>query len=224
MLPIQAILNHPCSYVRPESPSSQPSASESPSPTSETADTLQLVPEQPGVLRRTKKARDSSDLSYMRPQGPIKYPPFEKLDAIALNLMRPFNIYPFGEIAQYCAHIPYSSDKKDVYKKTGRESFNGMCTPSSNERDRSPDVNCFQYLFIDSPIRPMGRLTTSCGITSEDSSALVPFSRVESTKRSVLTRSVRSKDKSTDGLLTLNRLARPRCWMLTRDCGTLPFT
>uniref|UniRef100_A0A0B7JH82 HTH APSES-type domain-containing protein n=1 Tax=Bionectria ochroleuca TaxID=29856 RepID=A0A0B7JH82_BIOOC len=72
---------------------------------------------------RKKKSRDSSDLTYTKPQGVIKYPPFESLDREAYSQIQNFGIYPFGEIGQYCAHIPYSSDKKDVFEKTGRESF-----------------------------------------------------------------------------------------------------
>ncbi|CAH0015566.1 unnamed protein product [Clonostachys rhizophaga] len=120
MLPIQSILNH--GTTRTRSPFSQQSGSELSSPSSDLNDSM--IPgldQQP--FPRKKKSRDSSDLTYTRPQGVIKYPPFEDLDREAYSQIQSFGIYPFGEIGQYCAHIPYSSDKKDVFEKTGRESF-----------------------------------------------------------------------------------------------------
>lgn len=122
MLPIQSILNH--GTTRTRSPFSQQSGSELSSPSSDLNDSM--IPgldQQP--FPRKKKSRDSSDLTYTRPQGVIKYPPFESLDREAYSQIQSFGIYPFGEIGQYCAHIPYSSDKKDVFEKTGRESFHG---------------------------------------------------------------------------------------------------
>ncbi|CAH0048844.1 unnamed protein product [Clonostachys solani] len=120
MLPIQSILNH--GTTRTRSPFSQQSGSEISSPSSDLNDSM--IPElNQHPVPRKKKSRDSSDLTYTRPQGVIKYPPFESLDREAYNQIQRFAIYPFGEIGLYCAHIPYSSDKKDVFEKTGRESF-----------------------------------------------------------------------------------------------------
>ncbi|KFH47732.1 Transcriptional repressor-like protein [Hapsidospora chrysogenum ATCC 11550] len=132
MLPIQAILNRSPPRRRPGTPNSQPSASELSSPASDVNDAFPLSMEEPPP--KAKKTRDSSDLSYTRPQGPINYPPYEALDAEAFNEMRPFDVYPFGQIGHYCAHIPYSSDKKDVFEKTGRENFNGYWVPYSCAR------------------------------------------------------------------------------------------
>jgi hypothetical protein len=64
-------------------------------------------------------------VSRTRPRGQIKYPPFENLDAASLREVQRFSVYPFGRIAECCAHIPYNSGKKDFFEKTGRESFEG---------------------------------------------------------------------------------------------------
>ena len=128
MLPIQAILNRSPPRPRPGTPNSQPSASELSSPASDVNESFTATMG-PRAAPKNRKTRDSSDLSYTRPQGPINYPPHEALDEAAYNQMRPFNVYPFGQISHYCAHIPYSSDKKDVFEKTGRENFNGEENP-----------------------------------------------------------------------------------------------
>jgi hypothetical protein len=110
-----------------------------------------------GPPPKAKKTRDSSDLSYTRPQGPNNYPPYEALDAEAFNEMRPFDVYPFGQIGHYCAHIPYSSDKKDVFEKTGRENFNGM--KAFHHRVLAADGH-LQFSYTDSQIPMTGRHTT----------------------------------------------------------------
>ena len=57
----------------------------------------------------------------IKPTGHIKYPPHENVDRASRKLMEPFEIFPLGEIGHYCAQVPYSSDKKDVKQKTGRD-------------------------------------------------------------------------------------------------------
>jgi hypothetical protein len=83
---------------------------------------------------KAKKTRDSSDLSYSRATGYYKFAPFENLDERAMRMIQPYKIYPFGEIGAYTAHIPYSSDKKDVMAKTGREKFESQPIPAWNHR------------------------------------------------------------------------------------------
>lgn len=64
-----------------------------------------------------------------QPVGPIKYAPFEDLDAYSHRQILHFGVYPFGNIADYCAQVPYSSDKRDVFEKTGRECLRGKFSP-----------------------------------------------------------------------------------------------
>jgi hypothetical protein len=135
MLPIQSILNRsPPIPMRPRTPYSRNSqrsasdepASPSPDPNESVSPAGALTPTAEGrLVPRSKKTRDSSDLSYTRPQGPIKYPPYEDLEAEHVQMVGAFSVMPFGQIRQWCAHISYSSDKKDVFEKTGRESFHG---------------------------------------------------------------------------------------------------
>ncbi|KAM0328111.1 hypothetical protein ACHAQA_005514 [Verticillium albo-atrum] len=58
-----------------------------------------------------------------KPRGPVNYWPFEDVDDVARREVEKFQVTPFGQIHNCCAHIPYNSGKKDFYEKTGRESF-----------------------------------------------------------------------------------------------------
>lgn len=61
------------------------------------------------------------------PKGGVRFRPFEDgLDAVAIRCIEEFQIYPFGNIEEFCRHIPYASGKKDFFEKTGRESFEGQ--------------------------------------------------------------------------------------------------
>lgn len=65
-------------------------------------------------------------------RGMVNYPPFEDLDAASLHEVHRFHVSDLREIQSNCRRIPYHSQKKDFYQKTGRESFEGKPT-------RSPD-------------------------------------------------------------------------------------
>ncbi|KAF3360116.1 hypothetical protein VdG1_01806 [Verticillium dahliae VDG1] len=58
-----------------------------------------------------------------KPRGPINYWPYQDVDDVARRAVEKFQVTPFGQIHNCCAHIPYNSGKKDFYEKTGRESF-----------------------------------------------------------------------------------------------------
>lgn len=121
-IPIHEILND--TLRRPETPESVPSGSELSSPPSDLCDAF--TPSKP-ARPRNKKGRDASDLQWLRPDGPIKYRAYENYsDRASIQLMEPYNIQNFGHIESFAAHIPYSSDKKDLKLKTGREKLEGM--------------------------------------------------------------------------------------------------
>ena len=61
-------------------------------------------------------------------KGAVRYPPFENLDEEAMSEVQKFQVFPLGEIQEYCRHIPYNSEKKSFLDKTGRESFEGKMT------------------------------------------------------------------------------------------------
>lgn len=64
-------------------------------------------------------------------KGTINYPPYERLDEEVLLSMQKFNVYPLGQITEFCRHIPYNSEKKNFLEKTGRESFEGLSVAAS---------------------------------------------------------------------------------------------
>lgn len=58
-------------------------------------------------------------------KGEVNYPPFEHFDENSMQQMAKFEIYPLGKTQEYPRHIPYNSEKKSFFEKTGRESFEG---------------------------------------------------------------------------------------------------
>lgn len=81
-----------------------------------------------------KKARVAKDAPVFVPgdtQGEVRYPPCTEQSAKSREEHTRFKIYPAVEdIAKYPRHIPYSSDKKKLMIKTGRESFEGKSMSS----------------------------------------------------------------------------------------------
>lgn len=69
--------------------------------------------------------KDSGGFVKIKAKGSVNFPPFEALDETSMREIKRYQIYPFGDITDYCRHIPYNSGKKDFYDKTGRESFEG---------------------------------------------------------------------------------------------------
>ncbi|KAF3766770.1 hypothetical protein M406DRAFT_327890 [Cryphonectria parasitica EP155] len=73
--------------------------------------------------KHRKVIRDSGGFVKSKTKGQVNFPPFEALDEPSLREIKQYQIYPFGEIQEYCRHIPYNSGKKDFYDKTGRDGF-----------------------------------------------------------------------------------------------------
>lgn len=78
------------------------------------------------LSRRGKIVDDASMLAKSKARGPVNYPPFEDLDEKSLAEVVKFQVTPFGQIHRSFEHIPYSSSKKDLFEKTGRESIEGL--------------------------------------------------------------------------------------------------
>ncbi len=75
-----------------------------------------------------KKQKICKDAAVFKPgtvQGECRYPPYEEQDDLLLAEHQKYGVYPVGEIALYPRHIPYNSEKKLFWEKTGRESFEG---------------------------------------------------------------------------------------------------
>ncbi|ODA76302.1 hypothetical protein RJ55_08147 [Drechmeria coniospora] len=67
--------------------------------------------------------RSTPALPPSRTQGPVMFPAFQAIDEEAAREVARYRILSFGQIHQFCEHIPYNSSKKDFYEKTGRESI-----------------------------------------------------------------------------------------------------
>ncbi|KIW07683.1 uncharacterized protein PV09_01623 [Verruconis gallopava] len=106
-----------------------------PSPTEEPADSITQPPQPAASTLQTpaltthkpyknKMPKDAPIFRKGPTKGDVLFPPHEAEDDDELaKHYEHFHIYPRGEIAQHCHHIPYSSDKKTFLSKTGRDAF-----------------------------------------------------------------------------------------------------
>ncbi|RBQ75227.1 hypothetical protein VDGD_00567 [Verticillium dahliae] len=98
-----------------------------PSPTASSPATSTADDTSPSRIGRplVSKFRMTKELLTVKskPRGPINYWPYQDVDDVARRAVEKFQVTPFGQIHNCCAHIPYNSGKKDFYEKTGRESF-----------------------------------------------------------------------------------------------------
>ncbi|KAL9038142.1 MAG: hypothetical protein Q9180_003309 [Flavoplaca navasiana] len=74
-------------------------------------------------MKRPKLCKDEATFIKGKPQIEVNYWPCEFQDEKAAAEHRKYKVYPFGEIAEYCKHVPYRSEKKTFLSKTGREGF-----------------------------------------------------------------------------------------------------
>ncbi|KAF2432920.1 DNA-binding domain of Mlu1-box binding protein MBP1, partial [Tothia fuscella] len=72
-----------------------------------------------------KQPKDAPIFRKGEPKGAVIFPPHEASDddEELKEKHKLFQVYPMGEIVDYCHHIPYSSDKKTFLTKTGRDAF-----------------------------------------------------------------------------------------------------
>lgn len=77
--------------------------------------------------RRQKLPKDAAIFADAKINAPVNFPPHENYsDENLLREHRKFQIFPLGLIMKQGArHIPYNSDKKDFFEKTGRTAFEG---------------------------------------------------------------------------------------------------
>ena len=79
--------------------------------------------------RLRKKQKMCKDAAVFKPgtiRGECRYPPDEFQDELLAAKHQMYEVYPVGDIATFPRHIPYNSEKKLFWEKTGRESFEGM--------------------------------------------------------------------------------------------------
>lgn len=139
MLRIQNLLN-------PEMPDNQPKRSTSPPPTPASIannSTLASTPcpdtPQTPASKGKKPAKDGTAFVRGCPQGEVKFEPFEcdtssnvltaNENAELKEQHKRFQLFPSGGesglIREFPKHIPYASEKKGFFTKTGREAFEG---------------------------------------------------------------------------------------------------
>lgn len=71
-------------------------------------------------------SKDAAIFAKGKVKGEVRYKPCEIQTADIAKQHVKFQVYPIGQIADFCRHIPYNSEKKAFSEKTGRESFEGM--------------------------------------------------------------------------------------------------
>ena len=131
MVPIASLLN-------PSSSSSE--GNEIPQPASRTPSPLSLsLP----ASKKQKMSKGASIVPRGKPNGEIKYPPFEAPDGITMAEYQKFEVKSVGQISEFPKRIPYNSDKKSFQQKTGRAGFEG-------KMDFSKEVVRFQDAYIPS--------------------------------------------------------------------------
>ena len=78
------------------------------------------------TTKKQKMTKDGAVFAKGKIQGEVNYAPFENFDEVTLHEIQKFQVFPIGKIRDYSRHIPYNSEKKSFWEKTGRESFEGM--------------------------------------------------------------------------------------------------
>ena len=156
MFTIQSLLNPPTSTFDQPLRSRQLDGG-SPTPTSTTPALTaspfarSATPGTPASIKGKQVAKDASILNRGAPTGQANYLPFESSEPTVclsneerkeldrqhrLFLIKPSEENKDGQIQNNIRYIPYSSDKKNFFSKTGKEGFNGktnahlFCRPS----------------------------------------------------------------------------------------------
>lgn len=144
MLRINNLLNPVASDAPDASRAATPAdiASHTPTPTSATTPTpCPDTPLTPASTRQQKNGKDNGVVPKGLPQNPVNYRPYEcnsnthYYDSDFRNEMaaqhRAFRICTAGSgghglIGDFPKHVPYASEKKGFFTKTGRDSFEGL--------------------------------------------------------------------------------------------------
>ncbi|KAL9598120.1 MAG: hypothetical protein Q9179_004024 [Wetmoreana sp. 5 TL-2023] len=102
-----------------------PSAVEQQNPLPSPCSTLYSPETSPrtAYVKKQKLCKDEATFVKGKPQADVKYWPCEYQDEQAAAEHEKYKLYPIGQIAEYCKHVPYRSEKKTFLSKTGREGF-----------------------------------------------------------------------------------------------------
>lgn len=77
------------------------------------------------MRKKQKVCKDAAVFKRDTIRGECRYPPHEEQDEVLAAKHQMYEVYPVGEITAFPRHIPYNSEKKLFWEKTGRESFEG---------------------------------------------------------------------------------------------------
>lgn len=156
MLSLASLLNPAPPGPPPSAPRHRANLAWTPPATSSSSDYTSLFFEQHLAPpdKHIKMSKDSGGFVKSKAKGTVNFEPFQVLNDAAMREIRRYKIYPFGQIQEYCRHIPYNSGKKDFFEKTGRESFEGkhvVCCSLPLQACPGLDADglhaVFQYIF-----------------------------------------------------------------------------
>lgn len=79
------------------------------------------------TVQAAKPAKDQPRWKKQPTQGEVKYPVHQAESKKEVQEFERFRIYPAGDIAEYCDHIPYNANnpKRSFFEKTGLTALNG---------------------------------------------------------------------------------------------------
>lgn len=107
----------------------EPDREQLPTPAASIRDSSECSPTPSERLsKRPRLAKDAAIFQRSKVKGQVRFAPHEISDSRILEEMQKLNVYPLplAKIADFSRHIPYNSDKKRLYEKTGRDAFEGM--------------------------------------------------------------------------------------------------
>ncbi|KAL8923233.1 MAG: hypothetical protein Q9172_003210 [Xanthocarpia lactea] len=88
-------------------------------------------------MKRQKLCKDEATFVKGKPQIEVNYWPWEYQDEKAAAEHRKYKVFPIGQIAEYCKHVPYRSEKKSFLSKTGLEGFHDNAREDARKESRT---------------------------------------------------------------------------------------
>jgi hypothetical protein len=85
----------------------------------------------PPPSKKQKMSKDAPVFVEAETHGEVRYPPWESYDSTCEAELNKFSVYPMGRMKRFPRRIPYNSEKKDFYGKTGRGAFEGISCRSA---------------------------------------------------------------------------------------------
>jgi hypothetical protein len=131
MSTIQPLLNQAQSDDSTTSTAGNTSPMSTPTPTNSALNSptmsisTQVLDNDPRGRKKQKICKDAAIFKPGQIRGECRYPPDEYQDELLEAKHQMYEVYPIGDIATFPRHIPYNSEKKLFWERTGRQSFEG---------------------------------------------------------------------------------------------------